>query len=639
MEFDKNKFMKVVSVVIVVSLLLGLSTVFLVQEEKDTDEKKVSEEIQIDDRVSPFLNQGLVVEINRIRNRLLMEKMLTFGTDWKQPPTFFWTAIVDGKEHATNEICSAGGVEGSGAFTEWDTFGKESKANFYIVDGKKTSEITILIIEEQSTGLFGRKTEHVEKERIELTYDYRTGHWTGDDYVRDNDGYGHVLGKEYEIWFNVYQSDYDHDKIPYWMEVNMYHFDPTIADGKIDADKDGIPSWWEWKYGYDPLSFDNHSLLDPDIDGLSNEQEYFMYKYFADPFHQDIYLEIDGMKKRGLLDWNHESYEETHQMLIERFAQHNINLYIDYGWPDGPVNGGGELVEYMHVNDDTVGHFHNRFYRHNFADERKGIFRYCMVAANAGFISPGDFNYYDHIVVDTGQKVTLKRLGFTPKYQRVLLAKGILHEMGHSLGLMPYTFYGVDILTGQWKDRWPNQLTEAEYENYCEQYYSIMNYGYIFGKNKKQIRCFDYSDGSNGPPFDQNDWEHIYVPAFKTSQSAYEEAQPKIDNIFEDIEVVTKNPDMKRNGWSIESNLSNDYNDVFDRLTFVDNTDCDFLVLVKEDSDWEENEKQIAVYAKPNVEPTVTTWTLVVEGSYNEYENSLFIYSFQQIYEELISLL
>jgi len=638
MKLDTIDYIKIVTVAIIACLFVGLGAVIFLREETRDNENITYEEIVIDDRVSPDINQGLVVEINRIRNRLLMEKMLTFGTDWKNPPTFFWTVIVDDKEHSTDEICSAGGVEGSGAFTEWDTFGKESKGNFYIDEEQKTSDITILIMEKKTSGLFGRKTENIEKERIDLTYNFRTGHWSGDDFFKDDDGYGHVLGKEYEIWFNLYQSDYDHDNIPYWMEVNMYDFDPMVADGKIDVDNDGIPSWWEWKYGYDPVSFDNHSLLDPDIDGLNNVQEFIMYDYFADPFHQDIYLEIDGMQKRGILDWNHVSYEETHQMLIERFSQHNINLYIDYGWPDGPVNGGGELLEYMRVNDDTVGHFHNRFYKHNFADERKGIFRYCTVAINAGFISPGNFNYYDHIVVDTGQQVTLKRLGFTPKYRRVLLAKGILHEMGHSLGLMPYTFYGVDILTGQWEDKWPTQLTEEEYENYCEQYYSIMNYGYIFGITKEQIRCFDYSDGSNGAPFDQNDWEHIYIPAFKTSQSAYEEAQPSIDEIFEDIEVVTKNPDLTKKGWKVDMNLTNKYKYDLSSLPFVDNAECEFVVLVKEDNDKRETVKQIAIYAKPKVEPTITTWSFISEGQYEE-DIGLEFYSFQQIYDELVQFI
>ena len=46
----------------------------------------------------------------------------------------------------------------------------------------------------------------------------------------DNDGYGHYLGEFYEVWFNVYQADFDHDGIPYWTEVNVLGTDPTVDE-------------------------------------------------------------------------------------------------------------------------------------------------------------------------------------------------------------------------------------------------------------------------------------------------------------------------------------------------------------------------------------------------------------------------
>ena len=38
----------------------------------------------------------------------------------------------------------------------------------------------------------------------------------------------------------------------------------------LDPDTDGIPSSWEWKWGYDPMVWDDHKNLDPDVDGLEN---------------------------------------------------------------------------------------------------------------------------------------------------------------------------------------------------------------------------------------------------------------------------------------------------------------------------------------------------------------------------------
>ena len=306
-------------------------------------------------------------------------------------------------------------------------------------------------------------------------------------------------------------------------------------------------------------------------------------------------------------------------MLIERFAQHGMNIYIDYGWPDGPINGGGELMEYMKVNDDTVGHHHNKFYQHHFSDDRKGIFRYCTIATNAGFISPGDFNHYDHIVVDSGTKVLIKRFGFTEKYRRVLLAKGILHEMGHSLGLMSTTFYGVDILTGDQESKWPTQLSKEEYDNYCEQYYSIMNYGYIFGTTKEQIRCFDYSDGSNGAPYDQNDWDYLYLPSFQTDQTSYEEAQPMIDKTMEDLEIVIIDNELEIIGWEYNETITKANSHDLLQLSFVSNADCQYRIYVKknEAQDTELTTNDIRVYARPNVYPTFAEFVLIYEGTIN----------------------
>ena len=45
---------------------------------------------------------------------------------------------------------------------------------------------------------------------------------------------------------------------------------PTFEDP--DTDLDGVPDWWETKWGYDPESWDDHLHLDPDTDGLHNIQ-------------------------------------------------------------------------------------------------------------------------------------------------------------------------------------------------------------------------------------------------------------------------------------------------------------------------------------------------------------------------------
>ena len=44
---------------------------------------------EIDNRISPLENQGLILEINRIRHRGLLDKIMKFGISWRNKPKFF----------------------------------------------------------------------------------------------------------------------------------------------------------------------------------------------------------------------------------------------------------------------------------------------------------------------------------------------------------------------------------------------------------------------------------------------------------------------------------------------------------------------------------------------------------------------
>ncbi|RLF46200.1 MAG: hypothetical protein DRN29_05425 [Thermoplasmata archaeon] len=596
----KNKLIAIVAIVILLSMILW----YLSTPAKEKKEEKV-----FDDRISPMENQALFVEILRIRNRGLMDKMLSYSLDWRNPPSFYYIIKVDGKEGS-----SKGNVGETGVYTTWDTIGYESSMVFDVDEEKEYSDVTISIIELVPTGLFGRNVKEVEKERISLRYDYRTGRWTGDDYFMDKDGMGHYLGKNYEIWFNLYQADYDHDGIPYWVEVNVLGTDPAVDDSKLDPDNDGIPTSWEWKYGYDPFTYNEHSKLDPDIDGIENIEEYKMRKYFANPFQPDIYIETDGMEKKGFFDLPHIFYKESQQMIIERFARHGINVYIDDGWNALP-NGGGELLPYQANLDDILGKQLLAFYEHNFPDERKGIFRYVVVGVRkdgGGFITPVKYNRFDAIYVSNDFNSMMTRIAFTPREIRVMLAKAILHELGHSLGLMPGIFPGIDLVSRRVYDRYPN-MPDDEYNAYLEKYYSVMNYQYIYNKpwfySENRSYLFDYSDGSNGLPYDWNDWEHIYLPTFQTDVPAYED--PSIET-FEDFKPVKDYPELVAKGWKYDENLTEKYGKELEKLVLVKNTDAEIKILIKEDA--EENEYNLRIYAKPNVDPVFAVYSLVAEG-------------------------
>jgi len=148
-------------------------------------------------------------------------------------------------------------------------------------------------------------------------------------------------------------------------------------------------------------------------------------------------------------------------------------------------------------------------------------------------------------------------------------------------------------------------MSDKDYEKFVDQYHSIMNYNYI----NLDRTLFDYSDGSNGEPYDQNDWDYIYIPTFQIDGISYEEP---VDETFEDFEIVNDYPGVILEDWELieemNSNVENEIND----LVNVKNTDIKISVYKEKDGD------KIRIYAMPEVEPTHAVWSLVSEGELNE---------------------
>jgi hypothetical protein len=503
--------------------------------------------------------------------------------------------------------------------------GYESSMTFDIDEELETSMVTIHIFEEHNDGVLGNRVVDKKQETISVTYDYRTGRWQGDDAFMDNDGMGHYVGSTYEIWFNVYQADNDHDTIPFWTEKNVLGTNPLVDDSVLDPDEDGIPTSWEYKWGYDPYIWNDHQNLDPDIDGIDNIEEFQMSEWFANPYQQDIYIEADGMEQKGIFDLQHIFFKESQQMLIERFRQYGINVYIDDGWGNGPVNGGGEMLPFQQNLDDTLGKQVLAFYTHHFADERKGIFRYLVIGSlDGGFITAVKYDMYDTMYIGNNIQSSITRLAFTPREVRVMLAKAVLHELGHSIGLMPWTFPGNDLFSRRIVDRYPS-MSEEDYNNYLTQYYSIMNYQYIYNKpffysDDTHTYLFDYSDGSNGAPYDQDDWKHVYVPSFQLDVIRYEEPS---DTSFEDFEREYYYPGVIVEGWEFDENLTSMYSDQFKKFALITNTEVQCQVFIKTERNSEEG-YNLRVYAMPDVAPVFAVYSLVAEGTIDTEDNITF---------------
>jgi hypothetical protein len=585
------KLKKKTKILFIIIVLLSFSGIIsypyicnVINNQKDAGTEK-NEQINsiLDNRISPLVNQGLILEINRIRNRGLLDIIMKSGNNWKNKPLFFIETNIDGLKYISDH------------FNTWDTKFQGFRIIKDAEEEQQKSTIKITIIEKKNNFL---RTEDMEKEKINLIYDYRTGRWSGDDFFRDTDGYGHYIGKYYEIWFNIYQTDYNHDGIPYWTEVNILHVSPYEDNSKLDPDGDGIPTSWEWKWGYNANIWDDHAHLDPDMDGLTNIEEYKMTKWYADPFTPDIYLESDGMQKKGFFDWNHVFYEESQQIMIERFCRHNINLYIDNGWPTELVNGGGELLPHVNILSWNSGSV-TQFYNYHFADERKGIFRYLIICDSAG---PSEswsgntiFNRYDTIVCGNNAKmIFIYQRAFTARTQRVLMAAIVLHELGHTLGIEPYTIEGCDNVSFLIDVNSIGQMIK-KFKNYINEwgnYKSVMNYLYVFDKN-----LVDYSDGSNGFN-DQNDWEKFYLPFFKIENNVI--CEPGILPPATD-KVIDKNVSIVLDGWQYSKNLTQLYINRKNGSSPINPIKCDYKVFIKNKNASYPSNRDVRVYARPLV--------------------------------------
>ena len=152
-----------------------------------------------------------------------------------------------------------------------------------------------------------------------------------------------------------------------------------------------------------------------------------------------------------------------------------------------------------------------------------------------------------------------------------------------------------------------------------------MNYVYIYNK-----KLFDYSDGSNNPPYDQNDWDYIYIPTFQTDSISWEE--PVDDGTFEVFEVVNNYPGVVLEGWELDEELTEEYGEKLVHLAIVKNADVKIQIFVKKDSDG--GERNLKIFGMPQVSPVHTVWSLVAEGELDS-DNKVQLYSLQEQIEEI----
>jgi hypothetical protein len=283
------------------------------------------------------------------------------------------------------------------------------------------------------------------------------------------------------------------------MEEHVYCTDPLSNDAERDDDTDEIPLFWEWKYEFDPFTYEDHRHTDTENDGITTHEEYLVSQWNSDPFRKDIFVELDQMEP-GPDDSGFMISQETLMMVYQTYAQRNIMFHVDDG-----CMGGGEILPF----DSMVWfgeekQYYKEYFLHNDTKNwRHGVYRYALYVNDhypiRGLEFPGEHSILKFF------KPGLNSYVISTRYFRSYSAKDhaclMLHELGHTLGIYMGHPPGCD----NQLMRNPFSLQYIIFRNYR----SVMNYQYTYD-------IMDYSDGSHGFG-DYDDWDNMDFSFFQPS--------------------------------------------------------------------------------------------------------------------------
>jgi len=337
----------------------------------------------------------------------------------------------------------------------------------------------------------------------EIVYSFNSGHWGGDDALKDASGYGRLNGcddgtiyepdRDCELWFSITQHDLDEDFIPTYMETEVYGTDPLVDDGDIDFDEDGIPTWWEWRYGFDPMTWDDHFTTDADEDGLPTINEYRTCQWFSDPYTRDLFLELDQMEE-GPNGEKSIFPEGAKEMLYTAHDRQNVVYHLDDGDGIWTNNSGSEFVPFDRLTSyQELREYYNEYFLHGDTNNwRKEIFHYGILIYESDRVEGMAFGC-NCFQISAHLLDLVAESGFD---RDVTYASAYMHETGHTLRFWP--------IPGHGKTGWLLRI-------FLPLYKSCMSYGWIY-------RMVDYSDGSRphlGPLIgDYDDWKRMDMSYF-----------------------------------------------------------------------------------------------------------------------------
>ncbi len=377
-------------------------------------------------------------------------------------------------------------------------------------------------------------TQLLDTRYATLQYSLKTGHWNGDDHLQqdshwdvpDSSGYGRLNGcddgsiyqndKDCELWFNIYQNDFDGDGIPYWTEVTIFNTDPTVDNTGEDNDNDGVPIEWEWKWGYfmrmehhsqnvthgwryHPLTFEEHHDIDDDEDGLNNIEEYRTSQWGSDPFRKDLFVELDQMAAGPNGEDASVFPDGAKELLRTAYNKHNVVYHLDDGrWE----NSGSEIIPFDSETTMSWGEqsselmqIYNEYFLHDDEDNwRQGVFHYGVLVYQCSVANGNAFGGNRYQISSKGLNEKAESLPWLNR--DIVFASAYMHECGHTLGLE-------NPAVDDQMSKFPWQLNWWKWRPYK----SVMNYGYMY-------QMVDYSDGSRGKN-DFDDWQTMDLTSFQ----------------------------------------------------------------------------------------------------------------------------
>lgn len=279
----------------------------------------------------------------------------------------------------------------------------------------------------------------------------------------DTDGDGLSDGTEFhDPTTDPTSVDTDGDGLEDGPEVNEYGSDPT----SVDTDGDGLDDGREASLGTDPTDSDT------DGDGFQDGVEVHDGSVLtnADPLRKDVFVEVDYMQGTTVPEEKLESVEKAFANAPVQNPDGSLGITLHVRTSNSPVaaEANTSLVQYS-----------NSYYRSEFDTRGYGYYHALIVRE----VPDGNVR---------GNRVGITSVGVDGllvegRPNRVRVAKTLMHELGHNLGLYPGDHRGID-----------------SYALKPKQYPSVMNYHRL-----GPCDCnYDYSDGSHGPD-DFDDWGHI----------------------------------------------------------------------------------------------------------------------------------